>query len=126
MMIGPLPMSRIVLRSSLRGTVCSHRSARPHELRELLEEIARVVWTRTRFGVELDAECAEMLAAHAFDIAIVQVQVTDRTALRERGRVDRVVVVLTRDLDPTRRQVLHGVVATVVAEAELERPGAQG
>ena len=37
----------------------------------------------------------------------------------ERVGVDRVVVVLARDLDPAARLVAHGVVGTVVTELEL-------
>src|SRR3954462_6081819 len=121
MMIGPLPISRIVSMSFLRGT-----SAGPHELRELLEEIARVVRTGPRFRVVLHAERAEMLTPDALDVAVVQIQVRDDAALRKRVGVDGVVVVLTRDLDATRREVPHGMVAAVVAEAQLEGLRAEG
>src|SRR6478609_8340941 len=116
MMIGPLPISRIVSMSFLRGT-----SAGPHELRELLEEIARVVRTGTRFRVVLHAERAEMIATDALDVAVVEVQVRDDASFRQGVGVDRVVVVLTRDLDPAVRQMPDGVVAAVVTEAQLER-----
>ena len=72
--------SLIALRSWI--ALLSHGSAGPHELRELLEEIARVVRTGTRFRVVLHAERAEMFATDALDVAVVEVQVRDDAAVR--------------------------------------------
>ena len=86
---------------------------------------ARVVRSRAGFGVVLHAERAEMFGAHSLEITVVQIEVRDGRAFGERSRVDRVVVVLARDLDPPGREIAHRMIATVMPEPELERGRAQ-
>ena len=128
MTIGPLPISRIVSRSSLRGT---SPSARLHALRRtsLGTDSARRAGIRTRFRGGTPARCSRWrsFAADPFrDVAVVQVQVRDDASFRKRVGVDGVVVVLARDLDPAGREVPHRMVAAVVTEAQLERLRAEG
>jgi hypothetical protein len=55
----------------------------PHELGELLEQVAGVVGTGTGFGVVLHAERVEVRRAHTFDVAVVEIQVRDLATLGE-------------------------------------------
>src|SRR3954447_3029716 len=92
MTIGPEPMSRIDSRSSLRGMPV-------HQLVELVEEVARVVWPRSRFGMMLHAEGGRVVYAQTFAHAVVEVDVGHLRRARQRVDHDREVVVLARDLD---------------------------
>ena len=60
--------------------------------------------------------------------AVVEVDVRDLQAVRHRFRQNGKIVVLARDLDLARQQVLHGVVAAMVAELEPSRlrPAGEG
>ena len=56
-----------------------------------------------------------------FDRPVVQVGVRDLDVRGEPLRIDRIAVVLRRDLDAARAEVLDGLVPASVAELELER-----
>src|SRR6266498_609025 len=120
--MGPLPMIRMLARSSRRGMRVLSRSG--HELCELVEEIRGVVWAGPGLGVVLDAERGRVEHAETLDNAVVEVDVREGCAA-ERVEVDGVVVVLARDLDLAGGLVAHGMVGAVVAEAELEGAGAE-
>src|SRR5687768_13163176 len=105
MTIGPDPMMRIDWMSVRLGIA-------GHQLSELLEEIAGIVWAGPRFGVVLHAEGRDVTAAQAFDDTVVEVDVGD-VGRGKRALDHRVVVVLARDLHCTRLQSADRVVATV-------------
>ena len=63
--------------------------------------------------------------AQPLDGPVVQARVRDLDAGRQRARLDGEAVVLRRDLDAARLEVLHRVIAAAVAELELERPSAE-
>src|SRR5215831_8293210 len=71
-----------------------------HHLRELFEQIMRVVWPGRGFRVILHGEERHVPVAQAFQRLVVQVQVSELDfALRQRIGVDGEVVVVRRDLD---------------------------
>src|SRR3954463_4991943 len=126
MTIGPEPSTSILCRSFLRGTI---------ELRpEVVEQPERVVRPRASLRVVLDAGRRDVEQPEPLDGAVIEVHV------RELGGAevgldlppdlpgDREAVVLRRDRDPPRREVLDRVVRAAVAERELERvePGRTG
>ena len=74
----------------------------------------------------LNGENRQRLVAHALDRAVVQVQVRDLYFRRERSRDDGVVVVLRSDFDFSRRQILHGMIAAVMPEAQALRASQEG
>src|SRR5213596_2840623 len=112
MTIGPEPSTRILCRSSLRGM------ERPDELVEQPEAVVR---PRAGLGVVLHAARRHLERADALDRAVVEVDVgqldrADRRldALARLAR-DGEAVVLRRDRDPARAQVLDRVVGAAVA-----------
>src|SRR3954453_6358264 len=116
MTIGPEPSTRILLRSSLRGIEGPD---------EFVEEVEAVVRAGSGFRVVLDAAGGDVEQADALDRAVVEVHVGE-LGLAEVGlddltglARDREAVVLGGDGDPSRPQVLDGVVGAAVAEREL-------
>ena len=67
----------------------------------------------------LHAEGEITRVTQPFDRPVVQVQMGDLHVVRERLRVDREPVVLTRDLDLSRGELLDRMVGTAVPELEL-------
>ena len=58
---------------------------------------------------------------HAFERVVVQIDVGQlHFALRQRIRIDGKIMVVRRDLDLARVQLLHRMVAAVVAKLQLE------
>src|SRR4051794_28687033 len=118
MTIGPLPSTRILWRSSLRGN---------EALQELVEEAEAVVRPRPRLGVVLHAAGRDVERPDALDRAVVEVDVgeLDGADLRLDPLAglarDREAVVLRGDGDPAGAQVLDRVVGAAVAERQLER-----
>src|SRR4249919_4266664 len=101
MTIGPLPMIRMEARSVRRGT-----SATPgHDRGELIEQVGRVMRTGTGLGMVLDREHRLAPEPQTLAHTVVEVDVGDLDVTAERVGIDRVVVVLARDLDPTRRNM---------------------
>src|SRR6476619_3635707 len=122
MTIGPAPRMRILCRSSLRGT---------DGLQETVELVERVVGSRPRLRVVLDRRALDLEQLEALDRAVVEVDVGQRRraevglpAHRLAGlhapaavrRAHREAVVLRRDLDLPRPQVLDRVIAAAMAE----------
>src|SRR3954471_18150999 len=108
MTIGPEPSTRILCRSSLRGTV---------ELRdEVVEQAEAVVWPRAGLRVVLDAGGRDVEQPEPLDGAVVEVHVRELGGaelgldLAPDLPCDREAVVLRRDRDPARREVLDRVV----------------
>src|SRR5688572_22308814 len=121
MTIGPAPRTRILWMSSRLGNGCA-----PHLRDELVEQVQRVVRSRPRLRVVLDAAGRDVEQADALDRPVVEVHVR-QLGLAEVGlqalarlALDREAVVLRGDRDPVRAQVLDRVVAAAVAERELE------
>src|SRR4051794_10752348 len=124
MTIGPEPRIRILWRSSRRGT-----GQLPDEV---VEEADRVVRAGPGLGVVLDAAGRDVEQADALDRAVVEVDVRElglaEVALQALTGLSthREPVVLRGDGDPSRAQVLHGVVGPAVAERQLEGLKADG
>ena len=94
-----------------------------HHLGELVEQVVGVVRAGVGLGVVLHAVGQLPRHLQALAHAVVQVDVGHRGPIAERAGVDGEVVVLARDLDPATGEVLHRVVAPVVAERHLHRVG---
>src|SRR4051794_15925157 len=133
MTIGPEPRMRILWMSSLRGTA--------DLLQESVEEVQRVVWPGARLRVVLHRAARDVEEREPFDGAVVEVDVAELGGAEVRLPAHRLVrldaafaagaddgepVVLRRDLDVLRLQVLHRVVGPAVAERQLERLQADG
>src|SRR5690242_3091407 len=119
MTIGPEPSTRILFRSSRRGT---------EGPQELVEEAERVVRPRPGLRVVLDAARGDVEQADALDRAVVEVHVGQLSVAQVRlddreglGRFpgDGEAVVLGGDGDPSRSEVFDGVVGTAVTEWQL-------
>src|SRR5260221_7427887 len=76
-------------------------------------------------GMVLDAEGADAFGGEALARSVVQMNVRALHGIRERLEVDAEAMVLRRDLDATRREVFHRLVAAAVAELELVRLAAE-
>ena len=68
----------------------------------------------------LHAEHRQIGVGQPFEGAVVEVHVRHVGGEVQRGVIDAKVVVLTGDHDAARSQILHGMVATVMAERQLE------
>src|ERR1700712_3632124 len=89
------------------------------------EQVVRVVRSRRRLRMILDAEDRLTHDLEPFVRVIEQVLVRDRDARRQRLDIDDEPVVLRRDLDLTRRLVEDGMVPAVMTERELLGPAAE-
>ena len=99
---------------------------RLHEIQEALEVKAGVHGARRRFGVILDGEDRQGFVGQTLDRAVVEVDLADGERIFwERARVKRVAVVLRRDHDATRGQVLDRMIRAPVAKRELEGTAAK-
>ena len=74
----------------------------------------------------LDTENREFPVFQAFHRIIVQVQVCDLKCITDRIRIDRIAVVLGRNMNSAVRQVADRVITTAVTEFKLERFRAEG
>ena len=92
-----------------------------NHLSELIEEVPGVVGTGTALGVVLHRKRRQRLVTDAFDRVVVEIDMRYLEALRNRLGQHREVVVLGRDLDSPRLQVLHRMVAAVVTELQAPR-----
>ena len=98
-----------------------------HYFCELLEQIGAVLRTRSALGVVLHRENPVGDTLHALGRAVEQVDVRQRKPRAgERIDIHGVAVVLARDFEFSRHEVLHRVVGTAVSELHLEGPGAVG
>src|SRR5262245_52734778 len=133
MTIGPLPRMRILWMSSRLGTARPSRSRRDR-LQEAVELVERVVGPGASLGVVLDRGAVDVEKLQALDGAVVEVDVRERgvaevgapadrlvglDAAAAVGRRDREPVVLRRDLDLARPQVLDRMVGPAVPEGQL-------
>src|SRR3954468_11221503 len=107
MTIGPEPSTRILFRSSRRGT------ERPQEF---VEQVKGVVRAGAGFGVVLHAARGDVEQADALDRAVVEVHVRElrraEVGLDDLPRLalNREPVVLARDRDAAGAEVLDGVI----------------
>src|SRR5687768_4243720 len=91
-----------------------------HRLQELLEQIVGVVRPRRRLGVVLHREDWLVEVTEAFDGSVVEIEMRHADVRRQRVGIDGEAVVLRRDLDLARAQILHGVIGAAMAELQLE------
>src|SRR5215217_8032356 len=110
-------MIRTLEMSSRRGTLGPRLLS--DTVHELFEQVARVPWSRPRFGVVLHAPGPLLGARDAFNGAVIEVAVGQLDAVRERILAYGEAVVLARYLDASRLQVPDGMVRAVVAEGQL-------
>src|SRR5215204_4021182 len=110
-------MIRTLEMSSRRGTLGPRLLL--DTVHELFEQVARVSWSRARFGVVLHAPGPLLEARDAFDGAVIEVAVGQLDAVRERILAYGEAVILARYLDASRLQVPDGMVRAVVAEGQL-------
>ena len=92
---------------------------------EAFEEVTPVVGTGGRFGMILHAHDGQGLVAQAFQGLVVEVDVGGFHIVQA-VQHHMEAVVLGRDLDAARAQILDRMVAAVVAELQLGRGAAQG
>src|SRR5918995_3659285 len=121
MTIGPEPIIRILSMSSRRGTPLCPGLFVGDLLHELVEQVARVAWPRTRLGVVLDAPRVERGAGEPFDRPIVEVAVGHLDSSGQGLLADSEAVVLAGNLDPPGPQVTNRVVCAMVPERHLVR-----
>src|SRR5215831_7716836 len=74
----------------------------------------------------LEAECRAVLEGKPLQRAIEERAMRRLHIGGERGLIDREAMILTRDEDPARFQILHRVVGAMVAEFHLHRLRAGG
>src|SRR3989475_8856956 len=130
MTMGPEPTTIAILTSPRLGIgpTPSARSLGPLELcHEISEDVLVVPRSRSRLGMVLDGEDREFPVGHAFDGAVVQIQVRHlELGTREGVGIDREAVVLRCDVDASRTKVLDGLVPTAVPEFQFERRPPEG
>ena len=127
MTIGPEPMIRIdwmSVRFGIRPPLPHRRAPAVEQVGELLEQVPAVVRSRPGLRVVLHAERPLARDLHPLADAVVEVHVGHLGDAGEPVGVDREVVVLAGDLDPSGHEVLHRVVAAVVPERQLDRAAA--
>ena len=124
----PAPAGRRARRAATAAApapVPTRRRGADHALGEAGEQVAAVVGTGAGLGVVLHAERVGVAGGEALADAVVEVDVGQVGDAGQRVDRDREVVVLRRDLDRPRREVLDGVVGAVVAERQLDRRAAE-
>src|SRR5437870_8962674 len=101
---------------------------RPLELRnEISEDVLVVPRPGARLGMVLHGEDRELPVGHAFERAVVEIQVRDfELGTGERVRVDRESVVLRCDVDASAPKILDRLVASPVSELQFVRLPAEG
>src|SRR5207245_11145787 len=101
---------------------------RPLELRnEISEDVLVVPGPGPRLGMVLHGENRELPVGHAFDRAVVEIQVRDfELGTGERVGIDRKSVVLRRDVDASAAKILDRLVASPVSELQFVRLPAEG
>src|SRR2546427_9939606 len=101
---------------------------RPLELRhEISEDVPVVPGPGARLGMVLHGENREIPVGHAFERAVVEVQVRDlELGTEERVRVDHDSVVLSRYVDAAAPKLLDRLVASPSTEFQLVRLPAEG
>ena len=86
----------------------------------------RIMRPWSGFGVVLHTEQRQSLVAQAFERVVVQVHMRQLNFVGvDRLGIDGEVVVVCGDFDLSRTQLLHGMIATVVAELQLESLSAE-
>src|SRR3954464_11914708 len=118
MTIGPAPMIRIDLRSLRFGIA--------HQSRKAVEQIPNVVRARACLRMTLEAERRPVGARKPLEGTVEERDMRGAQVRSDGGGVDREAVVLARDDDLARVEVLHRMVGAVVAEFHLERLRAGG
>ena len=92
-----------------------------HQLRELREEIVRIVRARRSFRMILDTEERKAFVAHPFIGMVVEIHVRDFHFARwQRFRVHAKPVILSSDFNFFIKQVLDRMIRTMMPEFQLE------
>src|SRR5690349_5749772 len=119
MTIGPAPMIRMLFMSLRFGIA--------HQFVEAIEQIADVVWPRTRFRMPLKTERGTIGPCEPLEGTVEQGYMGRPQVSADRRGIDGEAVVLARDDDLTRVEVLHRMVRPVVTELHLQRlrPGGE-
>ena len=78
------------------------------------------------FGVILHAENRQFAMAHAFDRAVIQIDMRHFDLGRERIRIDRKSVILRRDRHSSGFQIFNRLVAAAMSEFQFVRFAAEG
>ena len=76
--------------------------------------------------MELHGEDGELAMPHAFDGAVVEIDVRCLKGIRHGVRVDGETVVFGRDQDPFSAQVADRLIAPMVPKFQFDRLGAAG
>ncbi len=80
----------------------------------------RIMRTRRRFRMILHAEQRQIPMPQTFERLVVQIDVRQFDfTLRQRVRIDCEIMVVRRDLDLPRLQLLHRMIPAVVSELQL-------
>ena len=97
----------------------------PNHVYETVEQVVAVLGAGCSFRMILNGYQPIVGMHQPFDCSIVQVELTDFKPLRESLGINRVSVILCRDVDTAIHKVTHGMVASMMSELELERISAQ-
>src|ERR1017187_6847240 len=123
MMMGPEPMIRMRWRSSRLGMLFRL----PHQPREIVEQIVRIVRAGRGFGMVLHTEYRLAAVAETFQRLIVQIDVGDfDLAQVERIRVHGEPVIVRGDLHAPGEFIAHRMVGAAMSELELVGLAAKG
>jgi hypothetical protein len=91
----------------------------PDHVEEVAKNIMRVMWTRRRLRMKLNAEHWFLLHPNTFQRVVVQTFVRDlHFVFVQVTRGDAVVMVLGGDENLTRWQMLNGMIPAVMSELE--------
>ena len=97
-----------------------------HQIRELREQVMRIVRPGRSFRVILHAEERQVLMAHALVGVVVQIKMGDfDIAGRQRFGIDTKAVILGGDFHLIGQKIFHRMIRAVMAEFQLERFSAQ-
>src|SRR4029079_3667415 len=92
-----------------------------HHLHKILKQIMRIMRTRRRLRMILHTEQREIPVPHPFQRVVVQIDVGEfHFTLRQRIRIDSKIMVVRRDLDLPRVQLLYGMVSAMMSKLQLE------
>src|SRR5690348_3937050 len=114
MMIGPAPMIRTLLMSLRLGMALLF-----DRFDETIEEVVDVVRTGARLGVSLETERRAIRQCETLQAAVEERHVSDACVRGKRRGIDGEAVILARDHDAARVQILHRMVRAMMAELHL-------
>src|SRR5262245_37695634 len=120
MTIGPDPMISIFLMSVRFGIAELFAAMFLHHVEKLFEQVVRVMRTRRRFRMVLNAERRNRAMLEAFAGVVVQVDMRDLDVVQiETFRVDREAVILRGDLHLFALDIKNRMITAVMSEFQL-------